>query len=71
MSQQSWVRQKGYTALTKNTQPSLQEKVKGTNLTSRGITFTGFKNYYEKLIQIREMSDNYLIMFKYRNKMLL
>lgn len=44
---------------------------KGYYLTSRGITFTGFKSYCEKLIQIREMSENYLIMFKYRNKMLL
>lgn len=50
---------------------------KGYYLTSQGITFTGFKNYCEKLIQIREMSEQgrlkqiYLIMFKYRNKMLL
>lgn len=41
------------------------------------ITFTVFKKYCEKRIQIREMSEqgrlkqNYLIMFKYRNKMLL
>ena len=42
-------------------------KSKGYYLTSQGITFTGFKNYCEKLIQIGEMSEqgrrkqNYLL----------
>lgn len=50
---------------------------KGHYLTKQGIIFTGFKSYRQKLIQIREISNqgrrehNYHITFKYRNKMLL